>query len=111
MKTLTITKAGQITHGPSQFPTEAELLAHLARHEGMGTYGAEGSYEVLIEDITEKVEQDRVNSEALQYLASTDWQVLRHIRQVALGSPTTLSNDEYLDLERSRTAAAEKIIK
>jgi hypothetical protein len=79
MKTLTITKAGQITHGPSQFPTESELIAHLARHEGMGTYGAEGSYEVLIEDITEKVAQEKINAEALAYLAATDWLIIRQL--------------------------------
>lgn len=37
--------------------------------------GAE--YEVVIEDISQQVEQESINQEALAYLASTDWMVLR----------------------------------
>lgn len=36
-------------------------------------------YLVEIEDISAKVEQERINAEALAYLASTDWLVIREI--------------------------------
>ena len=43
------------------------------------------------------------------FLAETDWQVLRHLRQQALGIETSLTHDQYLDLERRREAAATAI--
>lgn len=54
--------------------------------------------------------QEQVNITHQQLLNSTDWQVLRHIRQKALGVPTSLSEAEYLDLELRRNQAADSII-
>jgi hypothetical protein len=34
-------------------------------------------YSVEIEDITEQLEQEKINAESLAYLASTDWMILR----------------------------------
>lgn len=45
-----------------------------------------------------------------EFLNSTDWKVMRHIRQKALNIPTTLSDAAYLQLEQQRQAAAAKII-
>lgn len=36
-------------------------------------------YSVEIEDISAQVEQERINAEALAYLASSDWYILREI--------------------------------
>lgn len=36
-------------------------------------------YTVEIEDITEKLEQEKVNAEAMAYLASTDWLIVRQV--------------------------------
>lgn len=36
-------------------------------------------YTVEIEDITAKLEQDKINAEALKYLASTDWLIIREL--------------------------------
>lgn len=36
-------------------------------------------FTVEIEDITEKVAQEKINSESLSYLASTDWYIIREI--------------------------------
>lgn len=36
------------------------------------------------------------------YLQETDWIVLRHIREIALKLPTTLSDEEYVALETKR---------
>lgn len=43
------------------------------------------------------------------YLIDTDWMVLRHIREQALGIETTLSQEEYLQLELDRQRAAKAI--
>ena len=44
------------------------------------------------------------------FLDSTDWQVLRHIRQQSLGIETSLTQQEYLDLENQRHQAALSVI-
>ena len=45
-----------------------------------------------------------------EFLNSTDWKVLRHIRQKHLGIETTLTEAEYTELEQQREAAASRII-
>lgn len=50
------------------------------------------------------------NAENREFLNSTDWKVLRHIRQKALGITTSLTEDQYLDLEQQRTEAASRIV-
>lgn len=54
--------------------------------------------------------QQQLNKQHQRVLADSDWQVLRHIRQKALGVPTSLSEAEYLDLELRRNQAANSII-
>lgn len=39
----------------------------------------------------------------LRFLKETDWKVLRHIRQLHLGEPTSLTADEYTQLEQERS--------
>jgi hypothetical protein len=56
-----------------------------------------------------KKEIERRDAQRRHVLESTDWQVLRHIRQKALGIPTTLSEDKYLELENLRQQAAQNI--
>lgn len=68
-------------------------------------------YEITIEDITDQVEQAKINKESLKFLADSDWKVLRHIRQKALGEPTTLTEQEYLALEQQRADAASRVIR
>jgi hypothetical protein len=58
----------------------------------------------------EKKEIEKQNIPILEFLSSTDWKVLRHIRQTALGITTSLTEDEYLELENQRQAAASSII-
>lgn len=47
---------------------------------------------------------------ALKFLVESDYKVLRHIRQKALGQQLTLSEEEYLTLEQQRSDAANKVI-
>lgn len=55
-------------------------------------------------------EQDRLNGIEREFLNSTDWKVLRHLRQKALGIPTSLTDTQYLELEQQREAATARII-
>jgi hypothetical protein len=51
------------------------------------------------------------NSERLAYLSKTDWMILRHIREKALGTETSLSENEYIKLEQKRNDIAAAIVK
>jgi hypothetical protein len=55
-------------------------------------------------------EQDRLNGIEREFLNSTDWKILRHIRQKALNITTSLSDEEYIQFEQQRQAAAARII-
>ncbi len=55
-------------------------------------------------------EQDKANAQHREFLRDTDWKVLRHIRQKALNLPTSLTEQEYLELEQQRTSAAASIV-
>jgi len=59
------------------------------------------------EHVRQMQAQQALNQACVRYLTSTDWQVLRHIRQIHLGEPTSLSPEEYtqLETERARRAA------
>lgn len=59
--------------------------------------------------VLDQKQLEQANIEHKEYLNSTDWMVLRHIRQKALGQRTTLSETEYLDLETQRDKAARLI--
>ena len=52
---------------------------------------------------------DVANGQEREFLNSTDWKVLRHIRQKALNITTSLSDAEYIQLEQQREAAAARI--
>lgn len=49
------------------------------------------------------------DAELRDFLRRSDWKILRHIREKNLGLETTLTNQEYIDLEWQRHAAAQKI--
>jgi hypothetical protein len=55
-------------------------------------------------------EQYRLNGVEREFLNSTDWKILRHLRQKALNVPTTLTDLQYIDLEQQRQAAAARIV-
>jgi hypothetical protein len=58
----------------------------------------------------ERKQQEIINSDLRNYLDSTDWIVLRHLRQKTLEIPTSLTEEEFLELEQQRNDAAAKII-
>ena len=87
----------------TSFPTMEEAEAWVAYHQFSG--------DVRIEDISSQLEQEAINADSMVFLASTDFQVLRHIRQKALGQELSLSEEEYLALEQQRADAAARIIR
>lgn len=68
-------------------------------------------FTIEIEDTTAQIEQEQINATALAFLDATDFKVLRHLRDKALGRPSKLSEEEYLALEQQRADAAERIIR
>ena len=57
-----------------------------------------------------KETQRIANAEKRKFLAQSDWKVMRHIREKALGQTTTLTDQQYLDLEQARATAAAAIV-
>ena len=49
------------------------------------------------------------NSEKKEFLNSTDWKILRHLREKALNIETSMTEEEYIDLENQRQTAAKSI--
>ena len=60
----------------------------------------------LPKELEDKVNSLKRKEESIKFLQSTDWKVLRHIRQKALGVPTSLTEEQYLELEQQRADAA-----
>lgn len=67
-------------------------------------------YQIEFVDISAELNQAQINNEALQFLAETDWKILRHVGQQSLGLATTLTSQEYQELEHERQMAREAII-
>jgi len=57
-----------------------------------------------------KETQRIANAEKRKFLADSDWKVMRHIREKALGQTTSLTDQQYLDLEQARATAAAAIV-
>jgi hypothetical protein len=68
-----------------------------------------GSVSAVAAGITAQRATDIANGQEREFLNSTDWKVLRHIRQKALNITTSLSDVEYTQLEQQREAAAVRI--
>jgi nitrogenase subunit NifH len=66
--------------------------------------------EPVADEIVAQKTQEKLNAVAREFLNSTDWQILRHLRQKALNIATTLTDDEYIALEQQRNDTAAQII-
>lgn len=62
------------------------------------------------QSVINQQEQDRLNGIEREFLNSTDWKIMRHIRQKALNVATSLTDAEYTELEQQRQAAAARIV-
>ena len=56
-------------------------------------------------------EQERINQNARDFLNETDWMVIRHRDQLALGIPTSLTEEEFQQLLLDRQAARDQVIR
>jgi hypothetical protein len=59
--------------------------------------------------VLDKYDTEQEDVKNREFLSSTDWKVLRHIREKALGQETSLTEEEYLQLEHERADAAASI--
>ena len=50
------------------------------------------------------------NQTSRQYLKNSDWLVIRHRDQLALGIKTTLSDEEYLNILKKRQLKRERVV-
>ena len=50
------------------------------------------------------------NQASRQYLKNSDWLVIRHRDQLALGIKTTLSDEEYLNILKKRQLERERVV-
>jgi hypothetical protein len=98
---------------PEPLPTleEAQAWVENRSNKPSKPFGEVGEFEVEIVDITSQVEQEANNAAAQAFLNNTDWKILRHLRQQALGISTSLTAEEYLELEHERQMAAESIMR
>ena len=90
--------------------TEQELLTEISRKPLLDLSGNEigtlvtipNQYEVIIEDVTQQLQLQKESQEALAYLASTDYLVIRK-SEAGLDYPQEIKN--------ARTAARLKVLK
>jgi hypothetical protein len=66
--------------------------------------------ESLPQEVFDQKEIEEQNRLHQRYLNSTDWMVLRHIRQKELGVETSLTDEEYKALEAKRQDIASQIV-
>jgi hypothetical protein len=89
---------GMQTHGAELESPEAWIESCVAQ----SSWGRPEEYTIEVIDITAQIEQDRINREALEYLASTDWMV---VRAVEGGKPMSE------DVKRARAEARARIVR
>jgi phage anti-repressor protein len=68
----------------------------------------------VVEKSKASTSKDKVIAESIKnydFLQQTDWMVLRHIRQRSLGMDTSLTEEEYIELEQQRHAASQLVKK
>lgn len=78
-----------------------------------GTHIFDISSNSVIDKPADAVAQENAiaqNGQEREFLNSTDWKVLRHIRQKHLGITTSLTDEQYTDLENQREAAAQRVV-
>jgi hypothetical protein len=64
----------------------------------------------IASEIIVQLEQEKLNAVRREFLNSTDWKILRHIRQKALNVATSMTDEEYIALEQQRNDTASQII-
>ena len=67
---------------------------------------------VVVEDEEKKQQYEAQiqSQEALNFLNTTDWKVIRHRDQQALGVPTSMTEEQFQELLEQRQSARDSII-
>lgn len=86
--------------------TEANQIFNGTHYYNIG----DGNVQSLPQSELDAQAQQDANGTAREFLNSTDWKVLRHIREKALELTTTLTEAEYLALEQERQQASDSIV-
>jgi len=91
--------------------TEKKQIDNGTHFFNVSTYAIEmkPSAELQAESLAKHTQVE--NSKHIEFLNSTDWKVLRHMRETVLNQPSTLSQQEYIELERERDKAANSVKK
>lgn len=85
----------------SQVDTELEGLVDYPYHEA--------TQEEIQAKKAEQV-QNKTNAEAKEFLSASDWKVIRHRDQLAMGIPTSLTVTEYENFLEQRQIYRNKIV-
>lgn len=62
-------------------------------------------------EVQSDIEREAINNEALLYLDETDWKVIRHRDQLALGIQTSLTDEEYNAILAERQSKRDLIVR
>jgi len=57
-----------------------------------------------------EIATQKSNAEKSHYLSSTDWKILRHLREKMLQVQTSMTEQEFIALEQERQAIAKSIV-
>lgn len=98
---------------PEELAEALELLPEVVGDDGFVSPALARlpkTFEVIIEDITAQVEQEKINEEARSFLSSTDWKIIRHQDQVALGVQPSLTNEEFMALLSERQLQRQRVV-
>ena len=74
---ITIIKNGEMSNRAVLPAVEAQEWLQQGIEQNI--FGLPGEYTVIQEDISAEIEQQKINKEALAYLNSTDWYVIRQL--------------------------------
>lgn len=94
------------------------VMVHTITEEEYNNILADTHYFDLITNQVKPVSDEEIqgkaqafqNGQEREFLNSTDWKVLRHIRQKHLGIATSLTEEQYTELENQREAAAQRVV-
>jgi hypothetical protein len=77
--------------------------------EGWSVLGLADDLPEAIAEIEAATQADSAKATAKQFLADSDWKVLRHRDQIALGIATSMTEEEMTALQTARQAARDLI--
>lgn len=90
----------------SRFNSQSESNIWIDTCRASGQWGDPSDLNIQIIDISSTVDSE----EAISFLHQTDWKVIRHRDQLAAGEPTSLTEEQYMELLGLRQEARNKVL-